>query len=353
MGGDACWQTSTFRCLEKPVADSKGMFDKGQKANPFLNYTIVNVLYCSGDLHMGMDKNGSQVQLGVANTESVIAWTLDNFPAMESLVISGSGAGSLEAQIRAKHLLTRFEGKFARGLVLTDSFFGVRPPTPINNSKLMQQYNFCSTPVLLDDGLVKRCRAGNLTVMDMFVNAMRSFPGVSFAAISSKTDRIQIGYYHVWAALEEENKGARNFDDSEHFLVYLNDIFRRYNEQPNFVSYLLNGVSHDFLEAGTLYTADPLGPDGRGLIARPKLVDWISSLLGKNATAESVCSGRVVQFGFWENDGAGDMFCDESQHGKTPAGIGFSFREGSMFSWKLWVVVSGVQGCVLMPDVPS
>merc|ERR1712194_931778 len=182
-----------------------------------------------------------------------------------------------------KHLLTRFEGKSARGLVLTDSFFGVRPPTPINNSKLMQQYNFCSTPVLLDDGLVKRCRAGNLTVMDMFVNAMRSFPGVSFAAISSKTGRIQIGYYHVWAALEEEIKGARNFDTSEHFLVYLNDI------------------CHDFLEAGTLYTADPLGPDGRGLIARPKLVDWISSLLGKNATAESVCSGRVVQFGFWEN----------------------------------------------------
>jgi len=201
--------------------------------------------------------------------------------------------------------------------VLTDSFFGVRPPTPINNSILLHQYNFCDIPMIQEDGLVERCRAGNLTVKDMFVDAMRSFPGVSFAAISSKTDRVQIGYYHAWAELEEERTGRRNFDTSEHFLVYLNDIFRRYNEQPNFVSYLVNGGSHDFLDAGTLYTADPQGPVGRGLVARPKLVDWISSLLAKNATAASVCSGRLVQFSSWEKCGAGDLFCDESQHGKA------------------------------------
>merc|ERR1740138_279782 len=55
QGGGACWSEFTYKlgaCLNATKSDSAGMFDKGQAGNPFKDFTIVNVVYCSGDLFM-------------------------------------------------------------------------------------------------------------------------------------------------------------------------------------------------------------------------------------------------------------------------------------------------------------
>jgi hypothetical protein len=60
---------------------NRGVFDRTQAGNAFKSYTVVNVLYCSGDIHGGnivrdyVDSNGEPVtQKGLANAQSALDW---------------------------------------------------------------------------------------------------------------------------------------------------------------------------------------------------------------------------------------------------------------------------------------
>jgi hypothetical protein len=313
QGGGACWneKTAEFACFRQTTVDSKGMFNRDREGNPFENYTIVSVMYCSGDIHLGMANHSWGVQAGWENTKSVLDWTLENFPSVDSLVISGASAGALAAQYMSKFVLTRFEGRYNRALVIADSFAGISPPG--SQEMLTQIWNFCATPVLQEYGLVEQCLAGNLTVQDLYLDTIRSFPQVAFASINSKTDLVQILYYDLY--VDVENNGALNIEGIRYF-VYLNDILSKYNQEPNFVSYLVNGAQHVYLEFDTLYTADPQGEAGRGAVARPTLSNWIGSLLRGEDAVGSVCSGIKYQRSYWGKFLAGVLYCDAAQADK-------------------------------------
>ncbi|CAK0861433.1 unnamed protein product, partial [Prorocentrum cordatum] len=68
QAGGACWSEATFKlgvCNRQCMPDSNGMFNRGQAANPFKNYTIVNILYCSGDMFVSNQTSswgGGEVQ---------------------------------------------------------------------------------------------------------------------------------------------------------------------------------------------------------------------------------------------------------------------------------------------------
>jgi hypothetical protein len=71
QGGGACWdQTSTsggFCTTDSSPQSATGVFDRTNSLNAFKDYTIVHVLYCSGDIFAGNvvreynDKNGQPV----------------------------------------------------------------------------------------------------------------------------------------------------------------------------------------------------------------------------------------------------------------------------------------------------
>ena len=88
------------------------MFDRTDVANAFKSYTVVNVLYCSGDIHGGDvtrdydDTNGEPVtQTGLANAQAALDWVANqqhngNLTAeLSALVVMGCSAGSIGAQL--------------------------------------------------------------------------------------------------------------------------------------------------------------------------------------------------------------------------------------------------------------
>jgi hypothetical protein len=85
--------------------------------NPYQNYTIVHVLYCSGDLHGGNvtrpydDSAGVPVQQkGYYNTKSAIDWINANFDyELDDMLLSGCSAGSLGVQAWADTLIEEFD----------------------------------------------------------------------------------------------------------------------------------------------------------------------------------------------------------------------------------------------------
>jgi hypothetical protein len=57
QGGGACWDrasTESELCFTSiDTQGENGVFKRNDPENKFSNYTIVHILYCSGDLHSG------------------------------------------------------------------------------------------------------------------------------------------------------------------------------------------------------------------------------------------------------------------------------------------------------------
>ncbi|CAK0861432.1 unnamed protein product [Prorocentrum cordatum] len=214
-------------------------------------------------------------------------------------------------QVYASMILGRFAGRFGRAVALADSFVGVAPPNM--QAGLIESYNMCQTPMVRESATFSAmCASGDLTIQEMFYDTMKAWPNVTFANINSKTDLIQILFYDLWTDFEAPHYA--NIEGIRYF-VRVNDYLDRYNESPNYISYLLNGGHHVFLEDNVLYTADPQGEMGRGLVAKPLLVDWISGLVGEAtyASASSVCNGIRYDRTFWSKYLAGVLYCAAEQ----------------------------------------
>ena len=157
QGGGACWdkETTTGKmraCYTdaNPMQSRAGVFNRTLLSNPFRDYTIVHVLYCSGDMHAGattrsyLDSNGSPVvQAGAANTRAVLEWVKaqpefgpvggvgkgEGGTGNRNLVVMGASAGAIAAQLWADILLK--EIPHAHASVVIDSFIGVYPSVKV------------------------------------------------------------------------------------------------------------------------------------------------------------------------------------------------------------------------------
>ena len=158
QGGGACWNEASTK-LGLCTADAKlsaleGMFSRDQTENPdFYDWTLVQVLYCSGDVHAGnstrdyTDSNGgSVVQVGATNTLAVLDWVArQGLPELDQLIVAGCSAGSVGAQVLADWVLNHIPAKAAA--VVPDSFTGLFPPT--SQGPLIKDFGLCDS-VLLD-----------------------------------------------------------------------------------------------------------------------------------------------------------------------------------------------------------
>eukprot|EP00418_Pyrodinium_bahamense_P017152 CAMPEP_0179115266 /NCGR_PEP_ID=MMETSP0796-20121207/54011_1 /TAXON_ID=73915 /ORGANISM="Pyrodinium bahamense, Strain pbaha01" /LENGTH=359 /DNA_ID=CAMNT_0020813511 /DNA_START=108 /DNA_END=1185 /DNA_ORIENTATION=- len=272
-----------------------GVFDRRNAANPFQRFTIVQVIQCSGDVHAGSAdqawlREGAEpvMQRGHANTVSVLKWVKANFPRMRSFVLAGSSAGALAVHWWARTVLEDLRGGYEHAAVIADSFGGVLP-------KGMQPYlarvwRLCDTG-LLQDRLQDTCENGSLTVQETYVDAMRSNPNVTFASLSSKLDAVQIRYYNIWVGLNDPTVppigGMR-------FYAELSSILRVYSQQPNHISYLVDGKQHTFMDHSIFLTTSPAGENDQGAAAGPLLTTWLRGLTEKGDPVSSVCFSPAV-----------------------------------------------------------
>ena len=149
QGGGAGWDKLTLETLPKfspefcqrniKKQDQYGIYDRSNSYNAFKDYTIVNVLYCSGDLHAGEATRkfkggwGNTVkvkQTGYKNTMATLDWINSQIgdylnSDLDSLVISGQSAGAIGAQLWSHYIIEKFNAK--KKVVIIDSYLGVFP----------------------------------------------------------------------------------------------------------------------------------------------------------------------------------------------------------------------------------
>ena len=113
-GGGACFDAATCgpdsTAFKRGVGDtldvSTGIFEFANPDNPFADWSMVYVPYCTGDVHLGdktMDYgNGVVIEhKGYVNASTALTAMRDLFPGLEDLVVTGESAGSIPSPLYA------------------------------------------------------------------------------------------------------------------------------------------------------------------------------------------------------------------------------------------------------------
>jgi hypothetical protein len=145
QGGGACWSYYTCSTVfpifddevnpaeDNPALVTTGLADLSNPANPFHDWNIVFVSYCTGDIHFGDNfKNytlsgGADIPInhrGFVNAQVVEKWAREHFVAPDEIFITGSSAGAYGAIFNSAYLLSRTYPA-ARAFVLGDAGNGV------------------------------------------------------------------------------------------------------------------------------------------------------------------------------------------------------------------------------------
>lgn len=272
QGGGACWDEASTKLglCTSDVSPQKlvGVFDRTRTDNKYRDYTIVQVSYCSGDVHGGdvvqpyNDKAGQPVtQKGVANAQSAVDWVKSQVSqgllakSFSELVVMGCSAGSIGAQIWARQVLSQLSWQTAA--VVPDSYAGIFPDGTMG--PLIAGFGFCNTELAYDD-IKAQCDAKTLTLQDIDRATMNAVKSVPFSFIQSKTDIVQQSFY-VSVGL---SMGVNASITPAQFYADVNDVFGTYNQQHgNFLAYLVDGDQHCFTPSSTVYyAATGAGPNG-------------------------------------------------------------------------------------------
>lgn len=284
-GGGACFDPNTcapdsnsFKRTvghDDNLADlTTGIFDFANPANPFADWSVVFVPYCTGDVHIGNATtdygNGTVVQhKGFVNGSTALNATKDLFPNANQLVFAGESAGSVPTPLYAG--LGRDLYPSATIKVLADGS-GAYPDIAGINAVIGQ---FWGTMNALPDWPVNEgMTVEKWSLPGLFVQAGKHSPDIVFARHDYAFDKTQV-FFAQLAGIPADD------------LVSLIDKNEQQIEASgiDFFSYISPGDSHTVLSRPEFYTETQ---DGTSLL------DWVTALVNGQPITDvhcTVCTG--------------------------------------------------------------
>lgn len=268
QGGGSCWDEESTKLSGYEVKNTRcrtdaipwpvyGVFERSDPRNPYNNYTIINVLYCSGDNHLGdvirnyTDEEGIPIQqVGVQNVLSVLSWVKQQQELrlisrkLDDLVIMGCSAGSIASQIWANEIIKELNYPRHSSVIL-DSYIGLFPEEV--EGQLIYEFGICNL-YFLPSKLKNLCAKQQISMFDFIYSQIRAIPHVPFLFIHPSADRVQIKYYNYVADSYSQPKL-----DTESFISTSNKILLKYNDLDNFVVYYINSDQHCYTPTPYIY----------------------------------------------------------------------------------------------------
>jgi len=203
QGGGACFSAETCAPDSKSFTHNlakekgplgkaaKGIFDLSNKRNPFKDYSMVYVPYCTGDVHLGNAThdygNGVVIEhKGYQNASTALAATAAMFPQAERVVVAGASAGSAGAPLYGG--LTHDVLPKAKVTVLADSS-GAYPGSPGITAAIGSLWGTANAipPWPQNAGLT----AATWSLPGLFVQAARHDPDIVLGRFDYAYDEVQ------------------------------------------------------------------------------------------------------------------------------------------------------------------
>jgi len=295
QGGGACWENVTCNipvCKDgadaagdDPDLATSGFADLSNPDNPFRDWNIVFVTYCTCDIHYGdIDQtySGALADIDVAhrgfsNAKVAEKFARENFINPDVVMVTGSSAGSYGALFHGAILPRVWPASDVN--VLGDAGNGVITPDFLLDE--FNNWNFQANLPTDIPGLLESITSGE--GLPAYLEAVGEFfPDVSWANYSSAYDGSnggQTGFYHIM--VNDGNvlaPGALNWWESSCTFESLMrqqavDVDAALATGPdNYRYYIGTGSRH------TMYGSDKIYSDQTGGESQT-IVDWVNDML--------------------------------------------------------------------------
>jgi hypothetical protein len=254
-------------------AGEGGIFAFADEHNPFADYSVVFVPYCTGDVHIGNTTTTYAPGLtvhhkGYVNGTAALDHLAAAFPGATDVVVIGESAGSVAAPLYAGLVSDRFPG--ARITALADGS-GSYPDVPRLNEIIAAWGAGSALPAWPENAGIN---AGQWSFPGLFVQSGRHDPELVFARHDYAYDEHQ----HIWyplAGIPVEDLLSR-IDANEAQIE---------SAGVNVLNYVAPGDEHTVLTDDRFYTE---------VVNGEMLVEWVSRLITGEPVDDVHCADCQV-----------------------------------------------------------
>jgi hypothetical protein len=277
QGGGGCFSAETcardsdvYRTrVDADPAEEGGMFDFADDRNPFADYSVVFVPYCTGDVHIGNAIRTYAPGLtvrhkGYVNGNAALDHLVATFPAATQVVVAGGSAGSIAAPLYAGLVSDRLPD--AQITVLADASGSY--PDVRRVHEILATWGFRSViPAWREN---KALRADEWSLQAFFVQSGRHDRDIVFARHDYAFDENQTFWYPYLGIAGKRPLPLMNANEAkiEAAGVKLH-------------SYTAPGAEHTVLDDGPFYTETVNGES---------LVDWVRRLIAGEPVDDVHCT---------------------------------------------------------------
>lgn len=271
QGGGGCYSAETCGLAgsykdavtdnDNPAYTTSGIFNFNRPENPFREYTMVFVPYCTGDVHAGnraetyTTQSGHTFDIyhrGYVNAHTALNWVYDNFEQPDSIFITGCSAGSIGSILHTPHVIQHYPETAV--IQLGDSGGG------------LTSYILWDIDADYDAGdyfpswipNMQEKIAHSFTVSAFTIAVANYYPTYIFAQYNAANDSTQRRYFIADGGAEEDFAAALQ--------ASLTEI---HNNSNNFRSYTAEGERHCILKYTNFYVEETGGIRFR---------DWVANL---------------------------------------------------------------------------
>ncbi len=260
------------------LSGNGGVFDLSKAENPFRDYSMIYVPYCTGDVHAGnrehVDVPGNapkdQMFVGFRNVERYLQRLVPTFPKATDVVITGVSAGGFGAALNYDHIAQAF--CHSRNTLVDDS----GPPmsdqymTPCLQKRWRELWNM---DVAIPDDCVGCSNADGGGLVNYFPYLVKKYPKSVLSLISSDEDGIISTFYgygmNDCQGLEGRSAGMSGPTYAAGLAEFRNNDLAG---SPYIGSYILHSTSHTWLTGLSFYNTTVSGM---------ALTEWVNLIINE------------------------------------------------------------------------
>ena len=302
-GGGACWDeltcgvpvcTASADASDKPDTASVGFADLTNPNNPFREWNIVFVSYCSCDIHFGQnDKQYNSSLLihhrGYDNARIAEKWAREHFLNPEVVFVTGSSAGAYGAWFHAPLLESVWPA--SQFHVLADAGNGVITPNFLQT--YFPNWNFTANLPKKPAGILDAINGGG--GIPVYTKAVAEFyPTTTWAHYATAYDGGfggQTGFYNLMLNNNDPLTAITWWNGSCQFnqvmTQQVKDTATALATTNNYRYYIGTGSRH------TMWGSNKVYSDTTGGV--PTLVDWVNAMLSSTPPSEDSPNWTNVQ----------------------------------------------------------
>lgn len=300
QGGGACWTGTTCDPQGEPTykvtADPElrsasgsepeegtlhGILAFARPDNPFRDYSVVFVPYCTGDVHIGdrvatytvpaseetPEREITVHHRGYTNASAVLDWTFEHFRSPETIFVTGSSAGAIPSPLYARLLADHYAE--ARVVQLGDGAGGYRN---LGETRPHAEWGTLTALSHLPD--FAAMTEEEFSFEGLYVTSGRAHPQAMFARYDTAEDEVQVRFLQLGGNDVASLKPLLEANEA--------DIDAAIS---NYRSYVAPGELHTILLRPELYSY-AVGSMG--------VRDWVADLAG-GETVDDVHCGMCTQ----------------------------------------------------------